>query len=72
MKSIKMIIATVFLLIVVSTSFAQLPNPGMTIDPQRTAIVITDPQNDFLSLLVNVNRSRMQFRVLFDAIWYNT
>jgi nicotinamidase-related amidase len=26
-----------------------LPNPGMKIDPQRTALVITDPQNDFLS-----------------------
>jgi len=26
-----------------------LPNPGMTIDPERTALVITDPQNDFLS-----------------------
>jgi len=26
-----------------------LPKPGMKIDPQRTAIVITDPQNDFLS-----------------------
>ncbi|MGV2831854.1 cysteine hydrolase [Myxosarcina sp. GI1(2024)] len=26
-----------------------LPNPGMTIDPERTAIVIIDPQNDFLS-----------------------
>lgn len=26
-----------------------LPNPGMTIDPKRTALVITDPQNDFLS-----------------------
>lgn len=26
-----------------------LPNPGMKIDPQRTAIVIIDPQNDFLS-----------------------
>ncbi|CAB5105268.1 Isochorismatase (EC [Olavius algarvensis associated proteobacterium Delta 3] len=26
-----------------------LPNPGMTIDPRRTALVITDPQNDFLS-----------------------
>ncbi|WP_239112672.1 cysteine hydrolase family protein [Halomicronema sp. CCY15110] len=26
-----------------------LPNPGMTIDAQRTAIVIIDPQNDFLS-----------------------
>ena len=27
---------------------AQLPDPGFTID-DRTAIVITDPQNDFLS-----------------------
>ena len=26
-----------------------LPDPGMTIDPERTAIVIIDPQNDFLS-----------------------
>jgi nicotinamidase-related amidase len=28
---------------------AQLPDPGLTIDPRTTAIVITDPQNDFLS-----------------------
>ena len=28
---------------------AQLPNPDMVIDPKRTALVITDPQNDFLS-----------------------
>lgn len=26
-----------------------LPNPEMTIDPARTALVLTDPQNDFLS-----------------------
>ena len=26
-----------------------LPLPGMTIDPERTVIVIVDPQNDFLS-----------------------
>ncbi len=31
------------------TAVAQLPNPGMEIDPERTAIVVTDPQNDFLS-----------------------
>jgi nicotinamidase-related amidase len=31
------------------TAGAQLPNPGMEIDPLRTALVITDPQNDFLS-----------------------
>lgn len=30
------------------TLWAQLPDPGFTID-NRTAIVITDPQNDFLS-----------------------
>jgi nicotinamidase-related amidase len=28
---------------------AALPDPGMEIDPQRTAVLITDPQNDFLS-----------------------
>ncbi len=28
---------------------AQLPDPGMEIDRARTAVVITDPQNDFLS-----------------------
>ena len=32
-----------------SLQYMALPNPGMTIDPQRTAIVIIDPQNDFLS-----------------------
>ena len=28
---------------------AQIPNPGMAIDPANTALVVTDPQNDFLS-----------------------
>ncbi len=28
---------------------AGLPDPGMSITPGRTALVITDPQNDFLS-----------------------
>lgn len=28
---------------------AQLPDPGMTVDPTRTALLVTDPQNDFLS-----------------------
>ena len=27
----------------------ELPSPGMIIDPRRTALVITDLQNDFLS-----------------------
>jgi len=30
-------------------AMAQLPDPGLTIDTSRTALVITDPQNDFLS-----------------------
>ena len=34
---------------ITSVATAQLPNPGMEIDPERTALVITDPQNDFLS-----------------------
>ena len=32
-----------------TTVNAALPDPGMEIDPQRTAVLITDPQNDFLS-----------------------
>ena len=28
---------------------AQLPNPGVMIDAHHTALVVTDPQNDFLS-----------------------
>jgi nicotinamidase-related amidase len=41
-----------FFLTVMITSVAQaagLPDPGMKIDPARTALVVTDPQNDFLS-----------------------
>ena len=36
------------LLLTSTTLFAQLPDPGFVID-ESTAIVITDPQNDFLS-----------------------
>lgn len=32
-----------------SPAFADLPNPGMAIEKGRTALVVTDPQNDFLS-----------------------
>jgi len=32
-----------------TAAFAGLPDPGMTIDPTNTALVVTDPQNDFLS-----------------------
>lgn len=45
----KNLIVTLAILISGTTSlFAQLPDPGFTIDG-TTAIVITDPQNDFLS-----------------------
>ena len=30
-------------------AMAQLPDPGLIVEPGRTAVVITDPQNDFLS-----------------------
>ncbi len=33
----------------VNTAGAQLPDPGVSIVPGRTALLITDPQNDFLS-----------------------
>jgi len=33
----------------VSTATAALPDPGVVIVPGRTALLITDPQNDFLS-----------------------
>lgn len=47
---INAMIFTAFLLVTaIQFTYAQLPDPGMEIDPQRTAIVITDPQNDFLS-----------------------
>ncbi len=41
------VIAT--LVIAAGAGFAQLPNPGVTIEAGRTALVVTDPQNDFLS-----------------------
>ncbi len=44
----KKLIMIVGLAAVSLNAFAQLPDPGFTID-ENTAIVITDPQNDFLS-----------------------
>lgn len=48
MKLIKKSLVLFSLLLTGTLAFAQLPDPGFTID-DRTAIVITDPQNDFLS-----------------------
>ncbi|KZS38566.1 isochorismatase [Aquimarina aggregata] len=44
----KKIITVVIAVLSGLSTFAQLPDPGFTVD-SRTAIVITDPQNDFLS-----------------------
>lgn len=39
----------VLLASVASIATAQLPDPGMEVEKSNTALVITDPQNDFLS-----------------------
>jgi nicotinamidase-related amidase len=44
----KTLFSTLLVFASVFTVFAQLPDPGFTFD-SNTAIVITDPQNDFLS-----------------------
>lgn len=41
--------AVASLTITISTALAALPDPGMQIEKARTALVVTDPQNDFLS-----------------------
>ena len=43
------IVGTALLVLASVNAEAQLPDPGMVIDPERTAVLITDPQNDFLS-----------------------
>ncbi len=42
-------IAVGLTVLAVNLAQAQLPDPGLEIDRERTAVVITDPQNDFLS-----------------------
>ena len=48
-QSLAILSTAVIVMSFASTATAQLPNPGMEIDPERTALVLTDPQNDFLS-----------------------
>lgn len=45
----KVITGAVLGLSITSATLAELPDPGMQIEAGRTALVITDPQNDFLS-----------------------
>lgn len=42
-------LSTGLILALATDALAQLPDPGMEIDLENTALVITDPQNDFLS-----------------------
>jgi nicotinamidase-related amidase len=50
MKTQNLLLASSFGLILSAvTASADLPNPGMTVDISNTALVVTDPQNDFLS-----------------------
>lgn len=45
----KRVLTAIFISALAGQAMAQLPDPGFVIDPERTALVITDPQNDFLS-----------------------
>jgi isochorismate hydrolase len=45
----KIFLTTIILASTFANAHAELPNPGMSFDPKRTAVVVTDPQNDFLS-----------------------
>ncbi len=44
-----LLIAIILGVLGASAATAGLPDPGMQIDPANTALVVTDPQNDFLS-----------------------
>lgn len=46
---IAIVLGVIFIMILVPMAMGQLPDPGMKIDPSNTALVISDPQNDFLS-----------------------
>ncbi len=45
----KATIAAAFLVAVAGVATGQLPDPGMEIDAENTAVIVTDPQIDFLS-----------------------
>ena len=50
--TLRILLASMLAIIVLnqaSAVHAQLPDPGMQVDAKTTALVITDPQNDFLS-----------------------
>ena len=45
----KILYLSLGLLLIPGLGMAQLPDPGLVVDRSNTAVVITDPQNDFLS-----------------------
>jgi len=49
MKTLTALLLLAVLIIDSSNVDAQLPNPGVKLKSQRVALLITDPQNDFLS-----------------------
>lgn len=49
MKRTFVAVAVLGSMIVAGAAMAQLPDPGVTVDVRNTALVVTDPQNDFLS-----------------------
>lgn len=49
MNRIVLVSAAALLVAFGHAAYAQLPDPGMEIVPGHTALLITDPQNDFLS-----------------------
>jgi nicotinamidase-related amidase len=48
-RLINRVLASALGLVITSLGHAALPDPGMVVEPGRTALVITDPQVDFLS-----------------------
>lgn len=42
-------LVVLYLGVTLNPAAAALPDPGLTVDKGRTALVVTDPQNDFLS-----------------------
>ena len=46
---VKSLLALASIAALATSAHAQLPDPGMDIVPGSTALVVTDPQNDFLS-----------------------
>lgn len=48
-RTVMTLSVTAVLTAAISAVYAALPDPGMKIEKGRTALVVTDPQNDFLS-----------------------